>query len=550
MANMLNITPQSPVAYFCAEYGLEAHLPLYAGGLGILAGDTIKAASDLNLPFVGIGLLYRGERMVQKINDDGMQIEEDWQFDPLEAGLEHVYIDDQPLFIRIYLTEIDIWCRVWKKTLSERVVLYLLDTDTDQNQMSERGITHPLYSGTEGTQLKQQLILGIGGVKLLHSLGIHPAVYHLNEGRPAFMHWQLVREFMEDHGMSFEQARQLAKEKTVYTNHTLVPAGNNSINCDFLKRYAQHYAGKMGVAVEQLLDDGYEQGYENCFYMTRFALNVSRKASGVSQLHSKLSAEIWPGYNWTNITNGVHLPTWQDPAIASANLDNDDLWHLHWQNKQALADFVFAQTGFSYPADRLVVTWARRLAGYKRLKDIFADVERLRQILRHADRPVQLLVAGKAHIQDKDGKIMLQEIIKFMAKELSGHALFIPNYNIDIAKMLAKGSDIWLNIPEQGQEACGTSGMKAISNGVLQCTVPDGWTSEVDWTGKGWTLQNEGVSNDFYQKMEQEIVPLFYDRDQAGVPRNWLNMMKESVKLAQQFSADRMLREYVEKLYG
>lgn len=546
----MQITSQSPVAYFCAEYGLDANLPLYAGGLGVLAGDTIKAAADANLPFVGIGLLYRGERMVQKINEDGMQIEEDFNFDPVEAGLEHVYIDDQPLFIRIYLTKIDIWCRVWKKTLAENVTLYLLDTDTDQNQMSERGITHPLYSGTQGTQLKQQLILGIGGVKLLHSLGIHPAVYHLNEGRPAFMHWQLVREFMEDHGMNYEEAKKLAKSKTVYTNHTLVAAGNNSVSCDFLERYAKHYADKMGITIEKLLENGFEAGHEDHFFMTRFGLNISRKASGVSQLHTNLSKQIWSGYNWVNVTNGVHLPTWQSLAVAQADLNTDTLWQVHQKNKQALADFVQTQTGFSYPADRLVIGWARRLAGYKRLDAVFADVERLRQILRSADRPVQLLVAGKAHIQDKAGKIMLQKIIKYMAKELAGYALFIPNYNLDIAKMLVQGSDLWLNIPEHGKEACGTSGMKALSNGVLQCTVPDGWAHEVDWQGKGWTLNDDDVSNDFYNKLEQEIIPLFYDRNTNGVSKKWLNMMKESVKMCGQFSAARMLREYQEKLYG
>ncbi len=545
----MQITPQSPIAYFCAEYGLDANLPLYAGGLGVLAGDTIKAAADANLPFVGIGLLYRGERMVQKINEDGMQIEEDFNFDPVEAGLEHVYIDDQPLFIRIYLTKIDIWCRVWKKTLAENVILYLLDTDTDQNQMSERGITHPLYSGTQGTQLKQQLILGIGGVKLLHSLGVHPAVYHLNEGRPAFMHWQLVREFMEDHGMSYQEARKLAKSKTVYTNHTLVAAGNNSVSCDFLERYAKHYADKMGIAIEKLLEDGFETGHKNHFFMTRFGLNISRKASGVSQLHTNLSKQIWPGYNWVNVTNGVHLPTWQSSAVAQADLNTDTLWQIHQKNKQVLADFVQAQTGFSYSADRLVIGWARRLAGYKRLDAVFADVEKLRQILRSADKPVQLLVAGKAHIQDKAGKIMLQKIIKYMAKELAGHALFIPNYNLDIAKMMVQGSDLWLNIPEHGKEACGTSGMKAMSNGVLQCTVPDGWAYEVDWQGKGWTLNSDDVSNDFYNKLEQKIIPLFYERDASGVPKKWLNMMKENIRMCGQFSAARMLKEYGEKLY-
>lgn len=545
-----HLSSKNPIAYFCAEFGIEAKLPFYAGGLGILAGDTLKAAADINLPFVGIGLLYRGERMVQKIDQDGLQYEEDMNFDPVEAGLEHVLIDDQPLFIRVHLTEIDIWCRVWKKTLAPNTVLYLLDTDTDQNQLSERGITHPLYAGTEETQLKQQLILGIGGVKLLYRLGIRPLLYHLNEGRPAFLHWQLIREYMDEHGMTYQEAHDLAKSKTVYTNHTLVAAGNNSVDLANLTTYAQYYAQKMGIDVSQLTDEGLEKDVEDRFYMTRFALNSSRQASGVSQFHTQLSKKLWPEYQWVNITNGVHLPTWQDLEIANCDLQGCDLWQLHLKKKQALADFVKARTGFGYDPNRLVVTWARRLAGYKRLDAIFEDVERLRSILRDSNRPVQLLVAGKAHQQDKAGKAKLQMIIKYMAKELAGYALFVPDYNIDVARMLVKGSDLWLNIPEKGKEACGTSGMKALSNGVVQCTVPDGWAAEVNWTNQAWTLDSDHISEDWYSKMEKEITPLFYQRDEQVVPQAWLEKMKESIKMSGRFAASRMLEEYRQLLYN
>jgi len=545
---MTEITSQNPITYFCAEYGIQANLPLYAGGLGILAGDTIKAAADANLPFVGVGLLYRGERSIQEINDDGMQIEKDMDFDPVDAGLEHVYIDDQPVFVRVHLTEIDIWARVWKKTFNDNVILYLLDTDTDQNQTSERSITHALYSGTAESILKQQFILGIGGVKLLHILGIRPCVYHLNEGRPAFLYWQLIRSYMDEHGVDYFKAKEVMKDKIVYTNHTLVVAGNNSVEISLLSRYAGYYAQKMNISLEQLLEDGKQQGNGH-FLMTRFSLNISKKANGVSSLHTTFCKRIWPEYNWVNITNGVHMPTWQDSEIASCDLAGDDLWHLHLKKKKELADFVAEKAGFGYDENRLVITWARRLAEYKRLKALFADIERIRSIMRHSERPVQLLIAGKAHILDTHGKIMLQEIIKFMAKELSGHAIFVPDYNLDVAAKLVKGSDLWVNIPEYGREACGTSGMKAIANGVLHCSTMDGWTPEIDWKDVGWTLQSEDVSNDFYKKMEDEIPPLYYKRDANGVPKEWLEMMKKSIKVAEKYSAKRMLKGYQELLY-
>lgn len=546
---MPNISSEHPIAYFCAEYGLHHQLPFYAGGLGVLAGDTIKAAADQNLPMIAIGLMYRGDNAIQIINQDGMQEEKDMKFDPVEAGLEHVYLDDQPLFIKVHLTEIDIWVRIWKKTLSENAILYLLDTETDQNQMSERSITHELYAGTAESILKQQFILGIGGVKLLRNLGIHPAVYHINEGRAAFLHWQLIRTFMEMYCLDFFEAGRRAKEITVYTNHTLVAAGNYSIDTNLLKRYAKYYADKMKVSYEQLIDAGIEKK-DDRFYMTRFSLNISKKASGVSQLHTELSKKQWPNYNWVNITNGVHMPSWQDVAIKNCNLENDDLWQIHLTNKKKLADYCQAKTGFSYDPNRCVIAWARRLAGYKRLEELLIDIERLRSILRHKEKPVQLLVAGKAHVYDEAGKAMLQRVIKHMARELADFSLFIPDYNLEVAKMLVQGSDLWLNTPRFGEEACGTSGMKAISNGVLQCTVADGWAHEVDWQGIGWTLDSDNLNENIYQKLETEIIPLYFNRNEQGIPKKWLEMMKKSIKLSQRFDAARMLNEYQSQLYS
>lgn len=552
-----------PVAYFCAEYGLSAHLPLYAGGLGVLAGDSLKAAADAKTPVVALGLLYRGDFQVQTLDEFGYQVEQTFEYDPVTAGLEHVYLDELPLFIKVHLTETEeTWCRCWKKTISEDVVLYLLDTDTDQNEPRERSITHALYTGSAESQLLQQIILGVGGVKLLQKLGIQPSVYHVNEGRPAFLHWQLIRMFMEEHSFSFEEAHQEAKSRTVYTNHTLVGAGNPGLSVDLLKVYAKYQADKMGLPVDILLDLGREDKPDR-FQTTRFALNISRKASGVSQLHYHLSERNWPEYSWVGITNGVHLGTWQDQelkkkalTVVSQNQSGSEhchsFWNYHRHLKRQTMEFIQARTGYGYDPDRMIITWARRITGYKQLEKLFSDIERLRGILRgynHEFGEAQLIVAGKAHPGDTVAKEMLKQVIHHMSRELSGYALFVPNYDMDVARALVTGSDVWLNTPVFGKEASGTSGMKAISNGVLNCTVADGWAAEVTWDNIGWVLDHASISDSLYHTLESQVLPLFYDRDESGLPREWLNRMQRSVQLAEQFSAARMWREYLDVLY-
>jgi len=541
------VSHHNPVAYFSAEFGFDPQLPIYAGGLGVLSGDTILQAADDNFPMIGIGLLYRGFGMRQRIDEHGNQIDEDWNFDPLSAGLEHVYVDELPLFVKVRLTETEVWLRCWKKTFKNGVVLYLLDSETDQNQLPERSITQILYSGTQESQLKQMFLLGIGGVKLLAALNIHPSIYHLNEGRPAFLHWQLIRQLMDHHGIDYYSAQQIAIQKTVYTNHTLVAAGNMGYPMEMVGTYSKYYAQKMNISLEELLSVGIETDPQT-FAITRFALNVSKKANGVSQLHSRLSEDYWPQYHWTNVTNGVHFPSWQSSAVPAAGSDPAELWQAHHQEKVNLANFVHQQTGFGFDPNLMIITWARRLAGYKQLQLLFADVERLRRILKNQERPVQLLISGKAHMGDTAGKSMLKEIIHYLSRELAGNALYIPNYNIEIAAHLVKGSDLWLNTPQLGKEASGTSGMKSAANGGLQCTVPDGWAAEVDWKDLGWTLHQEHIAEHVYQLLETEIVPLYYDRED-GLPKKWIDKMFKNIKMAERFSAKRMLQEYAEKLY-
>ncbi len=535
----------APIAYFCAEFGIDHNLPIYAGGLGVLAGDTIKAAAEMEIPFIGVGLLYRGQKAKQVITDEGKQTEADMDFDPLEVGLQPVYHQAQPLFIKIHLQDHFVWARVWEKRFNDQVRLLLLDTDTHQNKQEDRDINDALYFGDPDKQLKQQFILGIGGIKILAKLRIKPKVYHLNEGRPAFMFWQLARLLMQRSNLDYYQAFQKAKKQLVNTNHTLVAAGNYFIPVDELKTYADFYAKEMEISVDELLAPGLAHDQAGGFSMTGYSLRIAHRHSGVSHLHTKLSQQIWPEYDWQPITNGVHLETWQDQRFKKPDLSDDDIWQIHMENKRQLEQFVRERTGYGYDPNRLVIGWARRLAGYKRLDAIFADIDRLARIMKEEGRSVQLLVAGKAHQEDSRGKELLHNTVKYMANQLSGHALFVPDYNLEVARYLTSGSDVWLNIPERGKEACGTSGMKAISNGVVQCTTSDGWADEVEWFEKGWLLESDNVSHHFYETMENEIKPMFFNDDRS----DWIKMMRNSIELSESFSAKRMIHEYQEKLY-
>lgn len=532
------------IAYFCAEYGIDYRLPLYAGGLGVLAGDTLKQAADDGVNLVALGLLYRGDQMVQQISPEGWQTEADFGYDPLSNGIEHVYVDDKPLFVKVHLGDHDVWLRCWKKTISDTVTLYLLDAETDQNLISDRILTRQLYFGNDTYQFQQQLLLGIGGIKLLEALSIRPDIYHINEGRPALMHWQMIHNLMETHGLDYQDGRKLAISQTVYTNHTLVSAGNKQYPLDLLAQYGEYYAQQMNISVDTLVAPGLTEN--KTFSVSDYALNAARKANGVSQLHTKLSEDQWPGHNWVNITNGIHMPTWQAHEMAAAATD-EQLWNNHLEQKRKTEQFIKELTGFGYNPDQLVIGWARRLAGYKRLEAIFADIERLKSLLMATDRPVQLLISGKVHQGNQPGKEMLKTAINYMQTELAGQVLYIPDYNLQIASYMTRGVDVWLNTPEHGKEACGTSGMKAIANGVLQCTVADGWAAEVNVSEIGWELNSDNISNSFYDTLEKEIAPQFYESNKPG--QEWLDKMKNAVTLADQFSAKRMLNEYLTKLY-
>ncbi|MBQ6437879.1 alpha-glucan family phosphorylase [bacterium] len=540
---------EQPVAYFSAEFAVDNSLPIYAGGLGVLAGDILKQAADDGMHMVGIGLLYKGEAARQEITTEGNQEEADVNFDPAAHDLELVRAaQGEPLLVKVNLTQVDVWVQVWRKRLGATVDLYLLDPDNEHNHAHERRQAWAIYAGTQEEIIKQQLILGIGGVKMLHALGIKPALFHVNEGRPSFLHWQLIRQEMDLHGLDYKKARALAIAKTVYTNHTVVKAGNQTYDLDMMKAYTKYYARKIGISVDELLEPGRDG---DRFDVTQFALNTSGRASSVSQPHFDICQQNWPAYNWVNVTNGVHHPTWVDPRFSLPKMTDDDLWRYHNENKAATETLIKRRTGFGYDPSALVITWARRFATYKQPDAIFRDIERLQKLLLSTNRPVQLLMAGKAHVFDTGAKRLIRQIIGYMSQELRFHALFVPNYDMEMGAALTRGSDVWLNTPRVGEEASGTSGMKAAANGVLQLTTVDGWTAEIDWSDekKGWALAYPAVTESFFEIMDSKVLPDFYQRDEAGLPRKWLRRMRESIKMAAAYSAARMMQDYSDRLY-
>jgi starch phosphorylase len=545
-------SPDCPVAYFSAEFAIDSSLPIYAGGLGVLAGDILKEAADIGIHMVGVGLLYKGEEAKQVISPDGQQQEADIAYRPEDHGLELLRDDNgEPLFVKVHLTQVDIWLQLWRKKIGETVDLILLDPDNLMNHSHERRQAWAIYAGTQEEIIKQQLILGIGGVKALHALNIKPALYHVNEGRPSFLYWQVIRNFMELEGATYAQAVKLAQAQIVYTNHTVVKAGNQTYDVDMMKAYCRYYGERMGISVDKLLKDGLEGSR---FDVTRFALNSSSKASSVSEPHFRVCQKNWPKHVWVNVTNGVHFPTWADARLHEADLSDEDLWRYHQENKRATQRLIAERTGFNYDPEALVITWARRFAAYKQPQLIFEDIEELQKILLSTARPVQLLIAGKAHVFDQSAKRTIRELIGYMSRELRHHALFVPNYNMEMGAALTRGSDVWLNTPKLGMEASGTSGMKAAANGILQLTTVDGWAAEVDWTNEeaGWALdgsESEATAKSFFYTMNEKILPIFYLRDERGLSVKWLARMRSALKLARQYSARRMMEDYSDRLY-
>ena len=601
------------IAYFSAEYGLDEIIPIYSGGLGILSGDHLKSASDLGLPFVACGLLYKNGYFNQRINSYGEQMTEYHNIDLYNLPILPVKNKmDDDVIIDIELEDRKLYLKIWQINVG-RIKLYLMDSDIEQNPDEYRNITLRLYGGDKEMRIRQEIVLGMAGVKLLKELGYNPSLYHMNEGHSSFLTLELIKNFMKEKEVSFEIAKEMVTAQTVFTTHTPVPAGNDIFNLDLVERYFHKYWETIGLSREEFLRLGMKDAEEldQGFNMGILALKIAGKKNGVSKLHGEVSRELF-GEVWPNIaedespityvTNGIHTCSWLAPNIKELyneylpiywqdkiqtnstwekidSIPNDKLWEAHLHRKEKLMNLIkeniterYVKNGIGYDQisevvnslnpKALTIGFARRFATYKRATLIFKDIVRLTQILNDEQRPVQLVFAGKAHPADREG----QDLIKYINEisqmpQFKGKIFMLENYNIKIARYLVSGVDVWLNNPRRPMEASGTSGEKASANGVVNFSVLDGWWAEAYNETNGWAIgthasyisyeeQDKADSNSMYHTLENKIIPAYYNQDKNGVSKDWLTYMKNSIKTtAGMYSTSRMVIDYVKNLY-
>ena len=527
------------VAYFCMEYGLSNDFKLYSGGLGILAGDMLKAAHDIKAPLVGIGLKWARGYAEQTIDADGKPIDCYPEFD-------YPFLEDTGVVVSVKIKGADIKCKVWKTTRFGNAPLYLLDTKVAGN--SEQMYTSYLYGGGGEDRVAQEIILGAGGVKALRALGISVDTYHFNEGHAVFAGMQLLREEI-DAGVPFKTAIENVKSKIVFTTHTPIPAGNEKHSLECLL----YVGGNFGFTTDQLNYIG-----NTPFNMTVAALRLSRKSNAVAQLHGETARDMWKNEARCSeilaITNGVHRETWVAEEFLSKPTDPEVVWKAHSAQKQALIDLVKARTGVSLDPNVLLVGFSRRATGYKRGNLLFSDMPRIKKLLE--GKKLQVVFSGKAHPRDIQGREVIAELVK-MSQQFPGSVVFLPGYDMVIGSAMTRGADVWLNNPRRPLEACGTSGMKAAMNGVLNVSILDGWWPEACKHGEnGWAIGGESVppsveeqdkqdAANLYAVFENEVIPTYYDNQSR-----WKAMMVNSIQsCSDAFCATRMVREYYEKLY-
>ncbi len=601
------------IAYFSMEYGLAECLPIYSGGLGVLSGDHMKGASDLALPLVGIGLLYQKGYFSQSLNPDGWQIEKSPENDFYTLPLRPVTKEDgSELTIEVPMPGGSVTVKVWKIQVG-RVRLFLLDTNIPQNKTAElRDITDALYGGDSHTRIRQEIVLGIGGLRALRAMGIEPTVYHMNEGHSAFLGLERISILMATYGLSFDEAIETCRANNVFTTHTPVPAGIDLFDTGLMHYYFREYCEKTGFSIDQLLSLGRrnpgDQG--ESFSMAILAIKTSCWRNAVSALHGVVSREMWQDLwpnvpSWevpiTHVTNGVHLrswvngdlvqlydnylqPDWRDKATDPEtwklvdDIPDNEIWTAHKKRKRQLITFVrnrllkgaqarktsspeVRRLSEALDPDAFTIGFARRFATYKRATLLLRDLPRLKRLLTNNRMPVQILIAGKAHPKDIPGKTLIREIFQLSRDpEIANRLIFVEDYSIAVARELVHGVDVWLNNPRRGEEACGTSGMKAGINGVLNLSILDGWFDESDEESGGWAIgdreeysedQDEIHNSSVLSLLENEIVPLYYAARADEVPVEWVKRMKQSIKaLTPQYDARRMLDDYSRLLYN
>jgi starch phosphorylase len=602
------------IAYFSAEFGLHESVPLYSGGLGVLSGDHTKSASDLGLPFVCVGLMYQMGYFQQRLTLDGTQIESYEFNDPSMLPIEEVRdASGRPLRVGVEFPDAVVYAGVWKLQVG-RVPVYLLDTNIRENSLSKyRDIADYLYGGDQETRIMQEIMLGIGGMRALLALGIRPTVTHSNEGHSAFLMLERARMLMEEHKLAFAEAAEIAAAGAVFTTHTPVPAGHDAFPSELVDRYFSQYWPRLGLSRDQFLSLGRVNANDpnETFSMTVLALKLTTKHNGVSQLHGEVSREmwhrLWPSFTAeeapiAGITNGVHTLTWLSDPIAelfdrhlakdwrqhfadeefwksAAEIPDDEMWQTENRLRTALITYVrrrvIERQAEMYTRsergrdlskildpDALTIGFARRFATYKRATLLFRDQERAYRIFTSTDRPVQMIFAGKAHPKDQPGKEFVRSVSTFVRESgLEGKIVFLEDYDMAVARHMVQGCDVWLNTPRRPLEASGTSGMKAAINGTLNLSVLDGWFPEGYDGTNGFAIggerqfadnehQDEFESRQLYRVLDEGVLSAFYNRNEQGVPTDWVRMQKRSIEtLLARFSAERMVREYAERFY-
>jgi starch phosphorylase len=630
------ILKSRPVAYFSAEFGLHESLPIYSGGLGILAGDHVKSASDLGVPLIGVGLFYTQGYFRQRIDPTGMQ-----QEDYIDVNSSQLPVvptigsDGQPITVSVETRTGVIYAKVWQLTVG-RCKLLLLDSDVPGNAQEDRELTARLYDGDNRVRIRQELLLGVGGMRALYALGIEPGVVHLNEGHSAFAPLEMVRQRMADDGLDFAEASRRVVQQSVFTTHTPVPAGHDRFPAELLEEHLGPLRDAIAIEPKHLLSLGQEnpEDHDESFCMTVLALKMSSRANAVSSLHGHVSRRMWAGL-WPHreeteipighITNGVHVLSWLAPQMHQlydrhlgvdwplrsahpevwqgiSEVNDGELWEVHLSLKSRLIDFVhrrdtdfwnnptepsdaaemtpdqlaatdgdpvqgrkesrFLRKSPPLSRDALTIGFARRFATYKRANLFMTDMERLLELVNDAQRPVQFVFAGKAHPRDKPGKAVLRQIAQLTSHPgLAGKIVFIPDYDITVGRHLVQGVDVWLNNPRRPLEASGTSGQKVVLNGGLNLSVSDGWWAEAyDGTngfaiGNGRSHQSHEIQDErdfesLYRVLKDEVIPMYYDRDPIGLPRQWIRYMKNAIaSLGWRFNADRMVMDYVRHCY-
>jgi starch phosphorylase len=601
------------IAYFSAEFGLAECLPIYSGGLGVLAGDYLKSASDLNFPVVGVGLFYHEGYFQQYLNADGWQQEaypeNDFSTMPVQLMRDK---NGRPVMVDVFIQSDSVKVQVWRLMVG-RVPLYLLDTNVRENPPEHRYITSRLYGGDWEVRLRQEIVLGIGGVRALQALGIEASVYHMNEGHSAFSALERIRILKNDHGLSFDAAREFVIATNTFTTHTPVPAGIDMFSPELIHAHFSDYVQSLGIAFKVFLGFGRQDPTNDheAFSMPVLALRLSAHTNGVSRLHARTSQDMWKKIWPKNpledvpicpITNGVHIPSWisldmgelfnrylgpnwvEDPDSQKVwkqvdQIPGSELWRTHERRRERLVAFARHKLNAQLKnwgasareidacaevlnPEALTIGFGRRFAAYKRAALMLHDEERLIRLLTHPERPVQIIMAGKAHPQDAPAKEIIRRIVHFANREDVRHRfVFIQDYNIRVARMMLQGCDVWLNTPRRPFEACGTSGMKAIPNGVLNLSTLDGWWDEAYDQSYGWAigrgetyedqqLQDEIESRDIYNLLEREIVPLFYERGLDNLSSGWIEKMKAAMHhVCPTFNSHRMVLDYTDQCY-